>query len=127
MANTVKRRKRVVKVAEPEAVAPVEVKEETGLDIMKSAVPEALKSITKIAKELKKLEDQKKIFQQKILEAMEEHGVKSFETPDIKFTYVAPTTRTTVDSKKLKEKYPEVAAECSKVSEVSSSVRISVK
>jgi hypothetical protein len=58
---------------------------------------------------------------------MEEHGVKSFETPDIKFTYVAPTTRTTVDSKKLKEKYPEVAAECSKVSEVSSSVRISVK
>lgn len=124
MADTVKRRKRVAKVAEPEVV---ETKEETGLDIMKSAVPEALKSITKIAKDLKKLEDQKKIFQQKILEAMEEHGVKSFETPDIKFTYVAPTTRTTVDSKKLKEKYPEVAAECSKVSEVSSSVRISVK
>lgn len=125
MADTVKRRKRVVKVAEPEVVAPAPA--ETSLDVMKAAVPEALKSITKIAKELKKLEDQKKIFQQKILEAMEEHGVKSFETPDIKFTYVAPTTRTTVDSKKLKEKYPEAAAECSKVSEVSSSVRISVK
>lgn len=125
MADTVRRRKRVVKVAEPEVVAPAPV--ETSLDVMKAAVPEALKSITKIAKELKKLEDQKKIFQQKILEAMEEHGVKSFETPDIKFTYVAPTTRTTVDSKKLKEKYPEAAAECSKVSEVSSSVRISVK
>ena len=64
---------------------------------------------------------------EKLREAMEKYGVKSFETPEIKFTYVAPTTRTSIDSTKLKKDLPDVAAKYSKTSKVSASVKITVK
>lgn len=38
-----------------------------------------------------------------ILEAMEESGTKKFECDDAVFTYVAPTSRKTVDTKALKD------------------------
>lgn len=38
-----------------------------------------------------------------LLKAMEENGVKSFENDIVKFTYIAPTTRKTVDTNALKE------------------------
>ena len=41
--------------------------------------------------------------------------------------YVAPTTRTTIDSKKLKADHPDIAEAYSKTSNVSASVRITVK
>lgn len=64
---------------------------------------------------------------QKLLQAMEEHGVKSFENAKVKFMYVAPTTRTTIDSKKLKADHPDIVEAYSKTSNVSASVRITVK
>ena len=69
----------------------------------------------------------KKVMKQKLQEAMETYGVKSFETPEVKFMYVAPTTRTTIDSKKLKADHPDIAKAYSKTSNVSASVRITVK
>ena len=42
----------------------------------------------------------------------------------VKLTYVAPTTRTSIDTKKLKEEEPEIAKKFTKVSEVKASVRI---
>ena len=101
--------------------------EETELDVMKDAVPDVLRTITDITVQKKKLDEQEKIMKQKLLEAMEEHGVKSFENEYVKFVYVAPTTRTTIDSTKLKKELPEIAEQYSKTSNVSASVRISVK
>lgn len=100
---------------------------ETELQVMQSAVPEAIKIITDINIQKKKLDEQEKLMRQKLLEAMEAFGVKKFENEHIAFTYVAPTTKTTIDSSKLKKKYPDIAEECSKVSNVSASVRITVK
>lgn len=100
---------------------------ETELQVMQSAVPEAIKIITDINIQKKKLDEQEKLMRQKLLEAMETYGIKKFENEHISFTYVAPTTKTTIDSTKLKKKYPDIAEECSKVSNVSASVRISVK
>ena len=59
--------------------------------------------------------------------SMEENDIKKFENDYISITYVAPTTRTTVDSKLLKEKYEDIYKECSKVSDVKSSIRIKIK
>lgn len=101
--------------------------EETELDVMKDAVPDVLRAITDIAIQKKKLDEQEKLMKQKILKAMEEHGVKSFENECVKFVYVAPTTRTTIDSTKLKKELPDVAEKYSKISNVSASVRITVK
>lgn len=103
------------------------IQEETELQVMQSAVPEVIKVITDINLQKKKLDEQEKLMRKKLLEAMETHGIKKFENEYISFTYVAPTTKTTVDSTKLKKKYPDIAEECSKVSNVSASVRISVK
>jgi hypothetical protein len=41
-----------------------------------------------------------------------------------KLTYVSPTTRSTIDSKKLKEEEPELVKKYTKVSNVKASVRI---
>ena len=100
---------------------------ETELQVMQSAVPEAIRIITDINLQKKKLDEQEKLMRQKLIEAMETYGIKKFENEHIAFTYVAPTTRTTIDSTKLKKKYPDIAEECSKVSNVSASVKISVK
>jgi len=101
--------------------------EETDLQVIQSAVPDVLIAITDIAVQKKRLEKQEKVMKQKLLQAMEEHGVKSFETPEVKFMYVAPTTRTTIDSKKLKADHPDLVEAYSKTSNVSASVRITVK
>ena len=88
--------------------------EETDLQVIQSAVPDVLKAITDITIQKKKLDEQEKVMKQKLQEAMETYGVKSFETPEVKFMYVAPTTRTTIDSKKLKADHPDIAEAYSK-------------
>lgn len=103
------------------------VQEETELQVMQSAVPEAIRIITEISIQKQKLEEQEKLMRKKLIEAMETYGVKKFENAQVAFTYVAPTTRTSIDSTKLKKKYPAIAEECSKVSNVSASVKITVK
>jgi hypothetical protein len=42
----------------------------------------------------------------------------------VELTYVAPSTRSAIDSKKLKEEEPELAKKFTKVSKVSASVRV---
>jgi hypothetical protein len=101
--------------------------EETDLQVIESTVPDVLKAITDITVQKKKLEKQEKLMKEKLLQAMEEHGVKSFENAKVKFMYVAPTTRTTIDSKKLKADHPDIAKAYSKTSNISASVRITVK
>ena len=58
---------------------------------------------------------------------MDKYGVKKFENDILKITYVEPTTRETIDSKKLKAELPAVAAKYTKISQVKGSVRIEVK
>ena len=64
---------------------------------------------------------------EQIKTAMEENGTKKFENDYIAITYVAPTTRNTVDSTKLKEEFTDVYNQCLKTSDVKSSVRIKTK
>lgn len=101
--------------------------EETDLQVIESTVPDVLKAITDITVQKKKLEEQEKLMKEKLLQAMEKHGVKSFENAKVKFMYVAPTIRTTIDSKKLKADHPDIAEAYSKTSNISASVRITVK
>lgn len=103
------------------------VTEETALATMKQEAAAVIKVIADLTLQKKQIEDQEKAMREKLREAMEKYGVKSFETPEIKFTYVAPTTRTSIDSTKLKKDLPDVAAKYSKTSKVSASVKITVK
>ena len=117
-----------------EACPKFEVKEcedreviETGVEVFEAAVPTAIQNMADLLQVKKQLEEREKELKQELLEAMEKYGVKSFDTDLFRLTYVAPTTKTTIDSTKLKKEHPDIAEQYTKVSNVSASVRITVK
>lgn len=82
--------------------------------------------IAEIEKAVKDMQAKEKELRDGLLSLMEAHGVKSWKGEQIEFTYVAASTRNTVDSGKLKKQYPDVYADCIKTSETKSSIRIKV-
>lgn len=66
---------------------------------------------------------------QKLLKLFEEQRVISWESPSglVKITYIAPHERMNVDTKKLKEKYPQAYEECQKPTQIKASLRINVR
>ena len=83
--------------------------------------------IKDLDQKLKAAKQQQDILKESLLKEMEERGLKTFEKNGIKITYGAPATRTTLDSKGIKEKYPDIYEEYSKTSEIKASLRITIK
>lgn len=98
-------------------------------------VPDAqLAELVEVESLIKTIEEQKKVaeaqaqeLRAQLMQAMEKNGVTSFENENIKITYVAPTTRTAIDSAKLKKELPEIAQKYTKTSNVKASLRITLK
>lgn len=101
--------------------------EDTALVIMKKDTAAVIKKIAALTIQKKKIEDQEKEMRAQLLKAMEQYGVKKFESDSVTFTYTAPTVRNSIDSTKLKKELPDVAAKYMKTSNVSASVKIEVK
>lgn len=101
--------------------------EETALATMQTEAAAVIKGIVNLTVQKKQIEEQEKEMRVQLMVAMEKYGVKTFDAEQVRFTYVAPTTRTTIDSAKLKKDLPEVAEKYSKTSNVSASVKITVK
>ena len=94
----------------------------------------ALAELVEVESLIKSIEEQKKAAEAQaqelraaLMQAMEQNGVTSFENESIKITYVAPTTRTAIDSAKLKKELPEIAEKYTKTSNVKPSLRITLK
>lgn len=92
-----------------------------------SAVPEAITQVTNLIKAKKALDEEEKKLKQVLVEAMETYGIKSFESDLLKMVYVAPTTRSTLDTTRLKRDHPDIVDEYTKKSMVSASVRVTLK
>ena len=75
----------------------------------------------------KSIEEEDKKLRDALKVAMEKYNIKNFTNERVKLTYIAPTTRTTIDSKKLKVELPDIANKYSKTSNVSATVKIEVK
>lgn len=88
---------------------------------------EAEQIIIKAKEEQKRAEETQKEVYNAILKAMEEQGVKTYETDTMKITYVAPTTRVTLDTTRLKKENPLVAKAYEKETETKASLRITLK
>lgn len=88
---------------------------------------EAEQIIIKAKEEQKRAEETQKEVYNAILKAMEEQGVKTYETDTMKITYVAPTTRVTLDTARLKKENPLVAKAYEKETETKASLRITLK
>jgi hypothetical protein len=101
--------------------------ESTELTLFQSKAMDVMQGIADLDRQKKMLEAQDKALRQKLQAAMDKYGVKKFENDILKITYVEPTTRENIDSMKLKEELPAVAAKYTKISQVKGSVRIEVK
>ena len=86
-------------------------------------------TIFTIEKEIKKLKELSDNYKKLLIQEIEERGFTKCSIKNDLFTlsYKAPTTRETLDSKKLKEDMPEIYDEYVKISDVSSSVSIRLK
>lgn len=89
--------------------------------------PSLVQAITDVCVRKKKLEEEEKQMKEMLITAMEACHLKSWDNDQIKLTYVAPTTRKSIDSTKLKKELPDIAEQYTKESKVSASVRITVK
>lgn len=86
-----------------------------------------VQAITQIELQKKQLEEQSKAMREQLLNAMEQYGVIKFDNGNLKVTYIAPTTRSTIDSTRLKKEMPEIAQQFTKVSQVKATIKIEVK
>lgn len=101
--------------------------EETALATFQTKQLAVLKKIASVVNMKKQCEEQEKELKDQLKKAMEEYGVKKFESDVLNITYVAETTSTSIDSTKLKKLHPDIAKECSKVSKKSSYIKVEVK
>lgn len=85
--------------------------------------------LARIEAERKEAEATAKEYRQKLYEIMEQQNISSFETADklVLITRVAPTTKTSIDSAKLKKDLPDIAERYSKTSNVSGYVKITIR
>lgn len=84
-------------------------------------------TIKKTEEQVKLAKEQQDIIKKKLITAMADSGVKSFENDIIKITYIAPSVKETIDTKALRLNYPEVATAVTKASPISASVRITLR
>jgi len=111
----------------PETCGEATFDEETDLVAFKEQQLSVLQQIADLITTKKKLEEQEKELKDKLKEAMEKYGVKKFDSDILKITYIAETTTTSIDSAKLKKKYPAIAEECSKTSKKSAYIKVEIK
>ena len=90
-------------------------------------VKDAVDTIITIENEIKKLKEMQDNYKEQLLKVMEENDVLKIEIPELTITRKAPTTRETLDSKKLKEDMPEIYDEYVKISDVKGSITIKLK
>lgn len=111
----------------PETCGEATFDEETGLVAFEEQQLSVLQQIADLITAKKKLEEQEKELKDKLKEAMEKYGIKKFDSDILKITYIAETTTTSIDSAKLKKKYPAIAEECSKTSKKSAYIKVEIK
>jgi predicted phage-related endonuclease len=97
------------------------------LEVFQNQAAAVIQKITLLVKQKKEIEEQEAEMRKQLQTAMEKNGIKAFDNEVIKVTYVEPTSRTTIDSTKLKAQQPDIYAKFSKTSAVKAFVKIEVK
>lgn len=111
----------------PNACGSATFDEETALQEFKNTQLATLNTIASLTAHKKAIEDQEKEMKAKLYEAMVKFGVDKFESDVLNLTLVKPTNATSIDSAKLKKKYPDIASECSKTTAKAGYVKITLK
>ncbi|MBV4429390.1 hypothetical protein [Clostridium tyrobutyricum] len=92
----------------------------------KKALPTLIK-LQKAEEKYKKLNEDRKKLKDKLKEEMNRYNINKWENDEFSITYIAATERSKLDSKEVKEKFPDVFNICSHLSPVAESIRFKVK
>ncbi len=94
---------------------------------------EELEDLEELMEEIKAKEDELKLMKEKVDKVkeilygtMEKEGIKTVDRGNLKITYVAPSCRTSVDSKKLEKEDPETYKKYVKTTTVAGSIKITL-
>ena len=96
-------------------------------DLMPKDFVKKYKQMKKLQSEIENMENTFKQNLIQMFESIPELETNSVSLDGLKFTYASAYTKTTVDSKKLKEEYPEIYAKVTKTSNVKSSIRTTIE
>ncbi len=88
---------------------------------------ETSKKIAEFETLIKQLKEREDALKKAIKEEMEDKGIIKLETDNLLISYVAPTDKETLDTKKLRKENPDVYDDYVKLSPVKSSIRIKVR
>ncbi len=88
---------------------------------------ETSKKIAEFETKIKAIKEQEDELKKAILNEMESKGIIKLETDNLVISYIAPTDRETLDTKKLRKDMPDVYDDYVKLSPVKSSIRIKVR
>lgn len=106
------------------------VEASTEIEPIEEALPATLKDaedeIIKIETKLKQMEERKKELKEGLYELMVQHNVKKWQSEKLQIIRKLESTRESVDTAKVKKQYPEVYADCLKVSKVKGSITINI-
>lgn len=83
--------------------------------------------ITSVYEAYDRAKSEKDELNKALLKVFKENGIKSCDNEFVKVTYTEPTTRTSVDTALLKEKYPDIYEECLKSSMVKEGIKITIR
>lgn len=95
-----------------------------GVALLEAQTAARIEDFEQRMKEIKEAEDALKAA---ILEEMESKNILSIKTAKMTISYVAPSDRESLDTKRLKEEKPDLYDEYVKISPVKSSIRIKLK
>ena len=84
------------------------------------------KSLINFETNIKMLQEKQKKMKEELLRLMQQNDVKKWQTERIRIIRKAGSTRTSVDSAKLKKNYPDVFDKCKKTSTTAESITIEV-
>lgn len=84
------------------------------------------RTITGLKEQLKYVEGQLNEFKERLLELMKENDLTAIKTDNVTISIKKAYQRTSIDSKKLKDLYPDVAKACEKVTEIAESLTIKI-
>ena len=85
------------------------------------------RKIADLQETIKRLTELQNSVREKMKEYMEDNGIDKMESAILKVTLRKGSVRTTIDSKRLKEEHPEIAAEYEKQTVVAPSIQITLK
>lgn len=88
---------------------------------------EIIDKLNLFEKQIKEIKLKQEEIREAIKKEMENRNIIGIKTDNININYVDEYDQIRIDNKMLREKYPEIANECSKLTHINSTIKITLK